>query len=100
MSNTDSQRLDAMRRQRDGYQNQLRKTDIDRLRAQVDASILRAALVAIQELHGGFDALMNPGRNERLVKVCTGCGTDDGNWQRWPCPTRRLADEALGDDVA
>lgn len=27
MSNTDSQRLDAMRRQRDGYRNQLRKTE-------------------------------------------------------------------------
>ena len=27
MGNTDSQRLDAMRRQRDGYRNQLRKTE-------------------------------------------------------------------------
>lgn len=58
-------------------------------------SDLRAALVAIQELHEGVEALMNPGRHERLVKVCTGCGTDDGDWQRWPCPTRRLADDAL-----
>jgi len=57
---------------------------------------LRAALVAIQELHECVEALMNPGRHERLVKVCTGCGTDDGNWQRWPCPTRKLADEGLG----
>lgn len=27
MSNTDSQRLESMRRQRDGYRNQLRKTE-------------------------------------------------------------------------
>lgn len=64
----------------------------------MDVADLRAALVAIQELHEGVEALMNPGRHERLVKVCTGCGTDDGNWQRWPCPTRRLADDALGGD--
>lgn len=59
---------------------------------------MRAALVAIQELHEGVEALMNPGRHERLVKVCTGCGADDGNWQRWPCPTRRAADEGLAGD--
>jgi hypothetical protein len=35
---------------------------------------------------------MNPGPHERLVKVCSGCGTDDGNWQRWPCPTIRALD--------
>jgi len=58
--------------------------------------VMKQALAAIQELHEGVEALMNPGRHERLVKVCTGCGTDDGNWQHWPCPTRKLADEALG----
>lgn len=57
---------------------------------------MRAALEAIQEQHEPAEALMNPGRREQLVKVCTGCGTDDGNWQLWPCRTRRLADQGLG----
>lgn len=52
----------------------------------------RAALAALEgvvEVHAPMDALMNPGPRERLVRVCTGCGTDDGNFQIWPCPTAR-----------
>ena len=28
-----------------------------------------------------------------VTQVCIACGTDDGNWQRHPCPTVRLCDE-------
>jgi hypothetical protein len=48
---------------------------------------LTAALEAVLEVHQPIDAAMFSGRHERIVKVCTGCGTDDGNWQRYPCPT-------------
>lgn len=52
------------------------------------------ALKAVLEVHEPIDALMNPGRYERVVKVCVGCGTDDGNFQRWPCPTIRAIEGA------
>ncbi|MGO4583614.1 hypothetical protein AB4Z38_06965 [Arthrobacter sp. 2RAF6] len=55
--------------------------------APTDIRRLLAALDGVLALHEQVDALMNPGRHERVVKVCTGCGTDDGNWQRYPCPT-------------
>lgn len=54
-----------------------------------------AKVERVREVHEPIDAMLNPGRHERVVKVCTGCGTDDGNWQRWPCPTiRALGEEA------
>lgn len=53
---------------------------------------LRAKVERVREVHEPIDALLNPGRHERVVKVCIGCGTDDGNWQRWPCPTIRALD--------
>jgi len=59
------------------------------LHAPQDRANLLAALDAVLAVHEPIDALMNPGRHERTVKVCTGCGTDDGNWQRYPCPTVR-----------
>lgn len=55
-----------------------------------DARIARTAenaLEAVRDVHQPLDALhTNTGR---VRKVCTGCGTDDGNWQVWPCPTIR-----------
>ena len=58
--------------------------------SEVSASKLHAALVAIQELH-------------KPVKVLAGwtrcsCNLKDnmGLSVLWPCPTRKLADEALG----
>lgn len=51
---------------------------------------LADALDRVREVHEPIDAAMYHGGGEpRIVKVCTGCGTDDGNWQRWPCPTIR-----------
>ena len=31
----------------------------------------------------------------RIQRVCTGCGQDDGNWAIYPCPTVRAITEAL-----
>jgi len=45
------------------------------------------ALARVEALHQPVDAAMYAGNGVHKVKVCTGCGTDDGNWQRWPCPT-------------
>ena len=50
---------------------------------------LRAVIAEVEKVHEPIDALMYSGANSRVVKVCTGCGTDDGNWQRYPCPTIR-----------
>lgn len=59
---------------------------------------LLAAVDAVEAIHTPIDAVMNPGRHERIVKVCTGCGTDDGNWQRYPCPTITALATALRKD--
>ena len=64
------------------------------LHAPQDRATLLAALDAVLAVHEPIDALMNPGRHERTVKVCAGCGTDDGNWQRFPCPTVRAIEAA------
>lgn len=73
--------------------------DIDRLRTQVDASILRTALVAIQELHNSW--ISDDGAKEEMF--CTHCRQAD--WHEWdyvpfPCATRKLADEGLADRMA
>ena len=65
------------------------------LHAPQDRAALLAALDASLAVHEPVDALMNPGRHERIVKVCTGCGTDDGSWQHWPCPTVRAINSAF-----
>lgn len=66
------------------------------LHAPKDRAALVEAVDAVMVVHQPMDALMNPGRYERIVKVCTGCGTDDGNWQRYPCPTVNAINSALG----
>ena len=55
------------------------------------------ALAKVEALHKPIDAAMYAGNGVHKVKVCTGCGTDDGNWQRWPCPTRAAVTAAKGD---
>jgi hypothetical protein len=56
---------------------------------------LHAAVTGVMGVHEPVEAVMYSGSRQRLVKVCTGCGTDDGNWQRWPCPTVRAIEKAL-----
>lgn len=51
------------------------------------ARTAECALEAVREVHQPLDALHT--NTNRVRKVCTGCGTDDGNWQVWPCPTIR-----------
>lgn len=59
--------------------------DTERIIAERDEALAR--IQAVRDVHQPLDALhTNTGR---VRKVCTGCGTDDGNWQVWPCPTIR-----------
>ena len=55
---------------------------------------MRAALEAVLALHEPLDALNV--RYNRIQRVCTGCGQDDGNWVIYPCPTVRAITKALG----
>ena len=77
--------LEAIRKRVEAY----RDHGTPGMHAPQDRATLLAALDAVLAVHEPIDALMNPGRHQRIVKVCTGCGTDDGNWQRYPCPTVR-----------
>jgi len=62
-----------------------------------DNHSLVAALRAVEAVHEPVDALMYTGKSQHhKVQVCTGCGQDDGNWQKWPCPSIRAIREALG----
>lgn len=75
--------LDGIRSRADAY----RDHGTPGLNAPKDRAALLAALDAAMATHQPIDALAYSGPQQRMVKVCTGCGTDDGNWQRWPCPT-------------
>lgn len=56
--------------------------------ARVDE--LEDALARVREIHAPIEALnIRHHPNSRTTYVCSGCGTDDGNWQTWPCPTMR-----------
>ena len=61
--------------------------------ARADLPRLLAAIRAVEAVHEPIDALNV--RSNRVQKVCTGCGTDDGNWQTWPCPTIRAITNTL-----
>lgn len=63
-----------------------------------DARSGRVAL-AVREIHQPIEALNV--RYGQKQQVCTGCGTDDGNWQLYPCPTIRAvarAEKGAGDE--
>ena len=53
------------------------------------------ALQAVLALHKPIDAHNVWNTEGRLQQVCTGCGQDDGNWTRWPCPTVRAIQTEL-----
>jgi hypothetical protein len=54
----------------------------------------RTRLRKVREIHSPVDAV-DYGRNPaRRSQVCAGCGTDNGNWQVWPCPTIRAIEGA------
>lgn len=92
-------RLDAMRRQRDGYRNQLRKTE--------------QQVARVRELHWkrtDRDGFYADSGKPIFRNVCGHCNDDhaDGGVVPYPCDTiialdgdtRRLADQGLGDNLA
>lgn len=63
-----------------------------------EAEVVGQILDRIDALHAGIDALNVQVRpHGRVVQVCVACGTDNGNWQPHPCPTRRLTAEIRGE---
>ena len=53
---------------------------------------LEAAKAAVERalaIHYPVEAVNYYGLSPERVRVCAGCGTDDGNWVRYPCPTVR-----------
>lgn len=84
--------LDAIRSRANAY----RDHGTPGLHAPKDRANLLAALDACLAVHQPIEAVMYTGPQQRMVKVCTGCGTDDGNWQRYPCPTVRAIDSTVG----
>lgn len=60
-----------------------------------DHNPLVAAVRAVLDVHDSIDAVQYAGSRQIPRRVCTGCGTDAGNWQVWPCPTVRAITTAL-----
>ncbi|WP_043737768.1 hypothetical protein [Nocardia asiatica] len=55
---------------------------------------LEAQLDRVREVHLPIEALnMRHHPRGQLTRVCSGCGTDNGNWQMYPCPTIRALRE-------
>lgn len=48
---------------------------------------LRAKIEAARKAHRPIEALNT--RVNKFQQVCSGCGTDAGDWETWPCPTIR-----------
>ncbi|MEV6219766.1 hypothetical protein [Nocardia sp. NPDC051833] len=61
--------------------------ELNQQRARVTE--LEAATDRVREVHQPVDALNVRYPGGRRTQVCAGCGTDDGNWQMYPCPTIR-----------
>lgn len=57
--------------------------------AEKNAADANHRIDAALALHQPIDALDMGRKNAHKVQVCTGCGQDDGNWNRWPCATVR-----------
>jgi hypothetical protein len=59
----------------------------------VELLAARAQLARVREVHEPIEAVNMRYPGGRLTQVCSGCGTDDGNWQIYPCPTIRALRE-------
>lgn len=57
---------------------------------------LEAQIDRVREVHEPIEALNMRSPGGRVTSVCTGCGTDNGNWQIYPCPTIRALDARRG----
>ena len=86
-----SAKLDGIRIRAEAY----RSHGTPGLHAPKDRAALLAALEACLTVHQPIDAAMYAGIEPRKVQICTGCGQDDGNWQRYPCPTVAAIENAL-----
>lgn len=64
----------------------------ERLCAERDAA--RATIERVRAVHEPIQAVHYGRTTSTPTRVCTGCGTDSGNWQTWPCPTIRALDGA------
>ncbi|AYD83924.1 hypothetical protein SEA_GETALONG_64 [Gordonia phage Getalong] len=60
----------------------------DVVMTNVELGAATSSVQKVRELHEPVEALNV--RYNRVQKVCAACGTDDGNFQLWPCPTIRL----------
>lgn len=85
-----SAHLDAIRTRTTAY----RTHGTPGLHAPQDRAVLLAAIEAVTAVHQPHDAVMYSGSQQYKVQVCAGCGTDDGNWNRYPCPTIRAMETA------
>ena len=66
------------------------KLRAQRDQARTEAAKLRAVIERVGEVHRPIDALNTD--TGHTTKVCSGCGTDNGNWAHWPCRTIRALD--------
>jgi hypothetical protein len=53
------------------------------------AALARPCATVHQPARRSAALMCTPSGGQYMRKVCTGCGTDNGNWQVWPCPTIR-----------
>lgn len=68
---------------------QLRAAQAYAVELEAENADLRARLSSVRDIHTPIDAVRYSGSRSFPSRVCSGCGTDDGNWQMWPCPTVR-----------
>lgn len=54
-----------------------------------EARKANAAIERVRAIHQPVEAVNYHGGTPHRTQVCSGCGTDDGNWQIYPCPTIR-----------
>ena len=56
---------------------------------RAEIAVLAAQIDRVRDVHEPIDAMNMRYPGGRLTQVCSGCGTDNGNWQMYPCPTIR-----------
>ncbi|AMS03567.1 hypothetical protein SEA_GUACAMOLE_76 [Gordonia phage Guacamole] len=84
--------LDRVEADRDEWASVGGEHDIARRAAEAEHDGALSTIQQVRDLHAPVEALNV--RYNRRQKVCAACGTDDGNWQLWPCPTVRLLPDA------
>lgn len=77
-----------------------RRKAIERLRSQVDQAVAYQTLVEIQKLHsdGGASQGYTENGYGYYEHTCETCGTFGEYGVAWPCETRKLVDQLLGEE--